>query len=176
MRKFVVILACTVPGHEWMRLREVDGHDNQQVGPELLVGNVTHTGKLYPRQCSTTGRGMYDGFCFGDGCSYLITGNNPVEKLLCEELVTLWVKEALPEEVKDLREELEREPTNDEIRELGVEHELYYWTEWDEVASEAEEGDVWYTYEGFEYVKLDDGTWEYTGEIHSVGEIIELKF
>lgn len=83
----------------------------------------------YPRRCDATGRGMYEGYVFGDGELYFSE-----EKHL----------------IKHLRSRDSMNELSDEfILNEAYEQDLYYYSEW----SKFDIDDVYYDAEGNEYEK-----------------------
>jgi hypothetical protein len=80
----------------------------------------------FARVCSATGRGMNEGYCFGDGELYFSE-----EKYLVDHLRSRGGMDGLSDEY---------------ILTEAYENEEYYYTEWEEI-----DDDVWYDAEGNEY-------------------------
>jgi hypothetical protein len=84
----------------------------------------------YARVCDVTGKGMNEGWCWGDGSFYTATLEVTISEL----------RKDYPD--KDYL-------TDDELLEQSVDNEFLYWTEWYD--EELEEGDTYFDEEGNEH-------------------------
>lgn len=84
----------------------------------------------YARVCDVTGKGMNEGWCWGDGSFYTAT---------------------LEVTISELRKDYPDKAylTDDELLEESVDNEFLYWTEWYD--EELEEGDTYFDKEGNEH-------------------------
>lgn len=84
----------------------------------------------YARKCDITGRGMNEGYCWGDGMFYSATEEDTIAEL----------RKDYPEH-EDL--------SDDELMSWAYDEEVFYYTEWYD--EEYCEGDTYYDKEGNEY-------------------------
>ena len=89
----------------------------------------------YARRCDATGRGMNEGYVFGDGDTLYFS----TKELLIEFMKTLDWEDDDGNRSQDLTDD-------EDIMEYFYNEDAYYYTEWDEV-DEYE----WYDEEGNEY-------------------------
>ena len=84
----------------------------------------------YARKCNVTGKGMNEGWCWGEGLFYTLT---------------------LEDTIKELRKDYpdKADVPDDELLGESVHNEFLYWTDWYD--EELEEGDTYFDKEGNEY-------------------------
>lgn len=98
----------------------------------------------FARRCDITGKGMSEGWVWGDGVFYTSTEELTLQEFRkdIENGSYGWLD--LP------REEL-LEMSDQDLLELGLEEDIFYYTEWEEL------DDYWYDADGNEY-KQEYGT------------------
>ncbi len=79
--------------------------------------------ELYPRQCSVSGRGMFEGWVWGEGSLYTATKSNTLNELkkIIEEMHGL--KFTQFDDLASL--------TDDELLEWAYKEEIMHWTRWE---------------------------------------------
>lgn len=85
--------------------------------------------KKYARRCDITGKGINDGYCYGDGEMYFSE------------------KKYLVKYLREMNAGLENNLTDKDILTEAYENEEYYYTTWEEI----EEGENYFDAEGNEY-------------------------
>jgi hypothetical protein len=109
---------------------------------------------LFPEVCSVTGKGISQGFVYGDGI--IIESDYDLLKVL---------REAIPEFNADINigssksksgYTLERDISDKKLLKFSYKNKYHYWTQWDVIDDELDQA---YDEHGTLY-KLKDGNWE----------------
>lgn len=93
--------------------------------------------KKYARKCDVTGKGMNEGWVWGDGAYYTSTKEMTIKRL----------KEKVKDGVLHLEDDFTEEEiiniSDEELLEWAFDEELLFWTQWD-----PEEDDTYYDKDG----------------------------
>lgn len=95
----------------------------------LLEWAYTEEVEKYARKCDITGKGMNEGYCYGDGEIYFSE------------------KEYLVKHLREINTDLENNLTDEYILTEAYENEEYYFTTWEDI----EEGENYFDADGNEY-------------------------
>ena len=90
----------------------------------------------YARVCDVTGRGMNEGWCWGDGVYYTATKEATIKELRGAY------------DFDELGSEEMLKMSDDELMQYAYDNEVFYWTEWHD--EEIEEQGYYYTENGEE--------------------------
>ena len=97
----------------------------------------------YARKCDITGRGMNEGYCWGDGMFYTATSEDTIKELRSD------IVKSEGDEYWSTSKDRLLVMTDEELLDWGYEQDMYYYTEWYD--EEYCEGDTYYDKEGNEY-------------------------
>jgi len=93
----------------------------------------------FARKCDITGKGMNEGWVWGEGTFYTATYEDTIKELRSDIKANAYnFDEVDPEELLKL--------SDDELLSYAYEHDVLYWTEWEEIYD-----DFYYDEDGNEY-------------------------
>ena len=96
----------------------------------------------YARKCDVTGKGMNEGWCWGDGSFYTSTLEVTIKELRSDINDGAY-------DFDEFGKETLLKMSDDELMTYAYDNDVFYWTEW--YSEELEEGDTYFDEEGNEH-------------------------